>query len=177
MSWLGYAAMSVLIALSACSPASREEPPTETVASDAPASADAIATLLGARHTEDLPDEATLAAHEEPAAALRYIAGHHGRMVIRARALSSLRFYDDGETRAYLLAVLRSDSAHPALKAAAAEGTTRLTLDDELRAALAAARAGGDPRVERAVDARLRGPDPVLEETGEGPGPTTPTGP
>jgi hypothetical protein len=163
MSWLRYIVLSIVLGAVACSPASREEPPTEATA-DAPPSAEAIASLLGARHVEDLPDEATLARHEDPAAALRWIASHDGRMVIRARALSSLRFYDDDATRAHLLEVLRSDDAHPVLEAAAAEGTARLTLDDELRQALASARAGGDPRVERAVDARLAPPEPVLEE-------------
>lgn len=156
--------VSLLVACSTAQPAPAPTPLVET-APEGPADASAIASLLGARHVEDLPSEETLRAHEDPAATLRWIASHHRRMVIRARALQSLRFFDDEATRDYLLEVLASD-AHPMLHAAAATGTARLTLDGPLRSALLGVRDGGDPRVERAVDTRLGPRQLPAEPTG-----------
>src|SRR5690606_20315264 len=92
-------------------------------------------------------------------AALRWLATDADRLVLRVRALQSLRFFSSAETRGVLLRVLEDAEAHPTLRAAAATGTASLPLTDDLalRAALDAARAAGDPRIERAVDARLAG--------------------
>ncbi|MFK7986238.1 MAG: hypothetical protein AB8I08_09415, partial [Sandaracinaceae bacterium] len=137
------------------------EPPTEPPSREGGRSIAALESLLSARHAEDLPNAETLSEHDQPAAALRHIATHHRRMVVRGRALSSLRHYGDAETRALLLQTLTDPDAHPTLVAAAARGSAGLTLDTDLRAALEQVRANDDPRITRAVDARLNAANPV----------------
>lgn len=150
--------MCSMLALTLAGCASQSAPPVgdsleETA--DIPGSVTAIESLLSARHTDDLPDEATLSRHDQPAAALRHIATHHRRMVVRGRALSALRHYRDDETRTLVLSTLTDPSAHPTLRAAAARGTAGLPLDGDLRAALELARQTDDPRVAGAANARL----------------------
>ena len=125
---------------------------------DALESTKAIASLLMARHTEDLPTAETLAGHADAEAALRWLASDGDPLVQRVRALSTLRFFSGVETRTLLLEVLSDAEAHPTLHAGAVAGTGGfdLALDDALRGAVEAASAGGDPRVERAVVERLR---------------------
>ncbi|MFK7986214.1 MAG: hypothetical protein AB8I08_09290 [Sandaracinaceae bacterium] len=151
------------LALSAC--ASQSAPPVGASLeepADIPASVSAIESLLSARHADDLPTETTLSGHDQPAAALRHIATHHRRMVVRGRALASLRHYRDDETRTLLIGTLSDASAHPTLRAAAARGTASLSLDADLRAALEAAGRTDDPRIAGAVQARL-GTVPSIE--------------
>lgn len=121
----------------------------------APAGTRGLVSLLMARHVEDLPTADVLHAHEDAEASLRWLALEGDRLVLRVRALMSSRHFSSAETRALLLGVLRDESAHASLRGGAARGSGGLVLDEELRAALEAARASGDPRVARAVDARL----------------------
>lgn len=161
--------LNTMLALALAGCASQSAPPAQP-APDEPAesasqegggSVAALESLLSARHAEDLPNAETLAEHDRPAAALRHIATHHRRMVVRGRALASLRHYQDAETRALLLETLTNPDAHPTLVAAAARGSAGLPLDADLRAALSQARTTDDPRVARAVDARLDAAVPV----------------
>ena len=58
----------------------------------APAETSTLVSLLMAHHTEDLPDAKTLHAHSEAEASLLWRADHGDRLVLRVRAIASLRF-------------------------------------------------------------------------------------
>lgn len=127
----------------------------------APEGTATIASLLAARHAEDLPDAETLAAHVNAEASLRWLATEGGGLAVRTRALMSLRFYASSETRELLLGVLVDPGTHPALRAAAITGTGGLSFDEagELRALVEAGQTSEDPRVQKAASTRLRGAD------------------
>ncbi|HZO13824.1 MAG TPA: hypothetical protein VFB62_11220 [Polyangiaceae bacterium] len=124
----------------------------------APKSARSIAQLLMARHKQDLPGKETLAHYDDAEASLAWLADHGGRMVLRVRALASLRFYTGDTTRQVLLHVLTSPDSHAALRAAAITGSGGLDLDRdaELRAAVEQAARQDDPRIARAVERRMQ---------------------
>lgn len=133
---------------------------TTTSSSDArfvgaPEGTATIATLLLARHAGDLPDAAALARHPSPEASLVWLAEHGDPLIVRVRALASMRWFAGDAVRAEVLATLRDDTLHPTLRAAAATGSAGLTLDDELSAALQHANETGDPRIAHAVAERL----------------------
>lgn len=166
----------LLLVLSACDPGKRggdeaSHEPTELRADEGDADADAdafasapegtatIASLLAARHAEDLPDADTLAAHPDAEACLRWLAREGGGLALRTRALLSLRFYGSDETRDLLLGVLADEGTHPALRAAAITGTGGLSLEvgGELRGLVEAGQRSEDPRVHEAAARRLSG--------------------
>lgn len=125
---------------------------------DAPEGTEAIARLLRARHTEDLPDRDALVAHPEPEASLRWLVTNGDPMLVRVRAASTLRHFDGAETLTLLRSVYVDEAQPGNLRAAAIEGTARFRLDDVLRAELEVAAALDDPRIARAARARLDGP-------------------
>lgn len=169
-------ALACLLGLTACGP--RESAPSEDptagadeprdradtaedadVHADAPSSAEAIGALLSARHTRDLPGEATLRRHDDAEASLRWLAGHGPRHFVRVRALASLRFFASRPTRELLLGLLADASTHATQRAAAIEGTGAMALesDPELRAAIERHRDHDDARVRGAAAERLAG--------------------
>ena len=123
----------------------------------APESTRSIAQLLMARHKQDLPGKETLARYDDAEASLAWLAENGGRMVLRVRALGSLRFYTGDTTRQVLLRVLTSTDAHPALRAAAITGSGGFDLDrdTELRAAVEQSARHDDPRIARAIERRM----------------------
>jgi hypothetical protein len=114
-----------------------------------PADLETIATLLNARHTEDLPSAEQLARYPSAEASLQHLALHGKTMLLRTRASILLRHFGSAETGALLLAIVGDPQAHPALRAAAVTGLGGQPLDDrpEQLEAVVAALADADPRV------------------------------
>lgn len=141
-----------LLALSACAP--QPSVPTESAARQqddgVPESVRAIRGLLMAFHAEDLPDAETLHAHDDAEASLIYLSQHAELLLVRARALSSLRFFPTQVSARHLLEVLRAPSTHPKLIAAALHGCERRH-DEELMSIARDLRAHPDPRIRRAA--------------------------
>jgi hypothetical protein len=148
--------MSVLalcIVLAGCHPAAEE--PTSTRdgtlvdPGEPPGDVATIASLLRARHVEDLPSAEDLAKYPTAEASLRHLAVAGDTMVIRTRALTLLRHFGSDETGALLIEIVRDAAAHPALRAAAVTGLAGQPLDDraeQLELVVAALR-DADPRV------------------------------
>lgn len=121
----------------------------------APEGSDVLAQRLLARHTRDLPrpDEV---ADAVSASRLRWLAEHHPRVVVRARALLLLAPHRDPDTRALVLRVL--DAEVPALvHAAALRACASWPLDAALRSRLRRFADHADPRLSGPVRARENG--------------------
>lgn len=107
-----------------------------------------VEELLRARHTEDLPDRATLDIHGDAVAILGHLAAHASTLQVRARAYDLLGLY---ETDATLVEALGDDALHGKLRAAAALGLGRRDLSTDSRKpardALYTALQGTDERV------------------------------
>ena len=162
--------LPLLLALCACeanteaasrSPDDAEADAHSEAFAGAPEGTATIASLLAARHAEDLPEAETLAAHANAEASLRWLAREGEGLAVRTRALMSLRFYGSEETRELLLGVLTDEGTHPALRAAAITGTGGLEFrdTDELRVLIEAGQSSADPRVQKAATRRLSGAD------------------
>ncbi|MGC6514507.1 MAG: HEAT repeat domain-containing protein [Myxococcota bacterium] len=95
--------------------------------SGTPAGTEAIRSLLLARHTADLPDSARLTAiTAEPAFALRHLALHDDKLMVRARALDLLGAFPTDQTRAFLVTLLMDSRQSTTLHAAALQGIRRM---------------------------------------------------
>lgn len=114
-----------------------------------PADAATLASLLRARHVEDLPSADDLADYPSAEASLRYLALAGDTMLVRTRALGLLRHFDSPASGELLVALLGDGELHPALRAAALTGLAGQPLDDQPeRIELAAAALHDrDPRV------------------------------
>jgi HEAT repeat protein len=95
-----------------------------------------VASLLRARHPEDLPDRATLDRHGG-AEALWAAAGSDPDLVVRARALELLGLYDEPAQVERLLRTAQDPAAASKLRASAVIGLGRTRAGD--RAAVVAA--------------------------------------
>ncbi len=129
---------------------------------DAPPDTEAIARLLRARHTEDLPDRDALLAHTEPEASLRWLVQNGDPLLVRIRAASTLRHFAGSESLSLLRSVFVDEALPGNLRAAAIEGTARFPVDDALRAELEALAGSDDPRIARAAERRLGEPADAL---------------
>ncbi len=129
--------------------------PATTGLANAPEGVVRLTAHLRARHARDLPRPAHLASYNDAASALRWIATHDRRMIVRARALATLQYDASDATRSLLLGVLRDRSAHASLRAAAIMGTEGLSMTEPLRTELAAAQRDRDPRVRHAAEQAL----------------------
>lgn len=115
-----------------------------------------VRALLLARHDADLPTREVLARIDEAAPALRWLSRHDPLVIVRARALLSLRHVPDPASEALLVEVAQDSEAPGKLRAAAVNALAswdlqtrkdlrevvihRLT-SDEVVVAVAAARA------------------------------------
>ena len=116
---------------------------------ETPADAATIASLLRARHTEDLPSAEDLAKYPTAEASLRHLAMAGDSMVVRTRAMMLLRHFGSAETGTLLVSLVRDAELHPALRAAAVTGLAGQPIDDrpEQLELITAALHDADPRV------------------------------
>lgn len=174
----------LVLLLAACaepvdSVALRAAPPP-AAPTEAPEAAAALASLLRARHLEDLPTREVLDRHPEPDVALAWLARHGDSTLVRTRALSLLGLFPERDHGA-LLAEHAAADQHPSIRAAALDGLAgypaaererrRDVIASALRSpnpkvALAGARASAGvpalaPVLERAVSEH---PDPRVRE-------------
>ncbi|MCA9616160.1 MAG: hypothetical protein KC586_25565 [Myxococcales bacterium] len=127
--------------------------PVASLAAQAPAGTETLALRLQARHPRDVPSAERLSSDADRAR-LRWLAEHHTRPLVRARALLLLASDPSVETRSLVLRVL--DSTAPALvRAAALRATRTWTLDAALRARLERLAHEADPRLQRPARERL----------------------
>ncbi len=128
------------------------EPRTETAGlpSDTPRGVQPIRTLLMARHAEDLPTADALNRHDDAEASLIYLSENDGLLMVRGRALSSLRFFPTERAERHLMAVLRAENTHPKLLAAALQGVQGRD-SAEVLALVRGFSDHADPRVRRAA--------------------------
>lgn len=151
-------------ALAACrgSDEPSESPSSERSASDdaesaeSPPDLDTIASLLRARHAEDLPSAADLEKYPSAEASLQQLARAGETMVVRTRALRLLEHYPSDASHT-LLVEIAGGTGHPALRAAAIEGLASQPLDrlPDTLALVSAALEDGDPRIGLAAVATL----------------------
>jgi hypothetical protein len=88
-----------------------------------------VRDLLLARHADDLPDKATLSSHEGALEHLQWLAANDDQMMVRARALDLLGYWDEALP---LLRQMAGDAeAHGKLRAAAILGLVRSDLSDD----------------------------------------------
>ncbi|MCB9604308.1 MAG: hypothetical protein H6721_15080 [Sandaracinus sp.] len=128
-------------------------PLASVAAQQAPAGTETLAMRLQARHPRDVPSAERLS-NDADRVRLRWLAEHHTRPLVRARALLLLASDPSAETRSLVLRVL--DSHAPALvRAAALQATTTWTLDAALRARLERLAHESDPRLQRPARERL----------------------
>lgn len=138
-----------------------ESPSSERSASDpadaeSPPDLDTIASLLRARHAEDLPSAEDLKKYPSAEASLQQLARAGETMVVRTRALRLLEHYPSDTTHT-LLVEIAGGPGHPALRAAAIEGLAGAPLDTlpDTLALVSAALEDGDPRIGLAAVATL----------------------
>ncbi len=115
-------------------PSGTRAPATTTVAApEAPTGVLAITGLLNAHDTADLPERATLDAHDDAVGSLVWIAKHGDPLVIRARAMHALGQYDDEPAVQTHREAVANMEAHPIIVASAIRGLTvrGLTEGDE----------------------------------------------
>jgi hypothetical protein len=126
----------------------------------APEGSDVLAQRLLARHGRDLPRTDELA-DPTSVSRLRWLAEHHPRVVVRARALLLLATQEPhADTRALVLRVL--DSEAPALvHAAALRACASWPLDAALRTRLRRFADHPDPRLSEPVRARANDSSPT----------------
>lgn len=104
------------------------EAPAAPPAGAKPASVDALRSLLGARHTRDLPKRPQVMAYAEARASLHWIALHEEKGHIAARAYDRMGFWDDPETVAALVAAVKDDGLSSELRRGALLGIGRQDL-------------------------------------------------
>ena len=132
-----------------------EVPAEEEPAAELPEGAKPIRDLLLARHADDLPDKATLESHEGALAHLTWLAENDQQMLVMARALDLLGYWDEA------LPMLRETAAdtgkHSKLRSAAILGLVRSDLsdDEESRAVLTKLSGDADERVSAEAKAAL----------------------
>ncbi len=140
----------------------------------------ALRSLYGARHTADLPTRETIQAHVGGEDAVRWLATHDDTMMVRARALASLRMFPNADSEEVVRSVLTAPTSHRALRSAALRALQGWDLSqrDDLRAlvitglqsdevpvAIAAAHAlAGVPEATTALQHRLsEQPQPAVQ--------------
>ncbi len=131
--------------------ATDEDPGADVEAPAAPEGVAKVRSLLGARHTQDLPSRQALDTHGDAAAALRWIAAYSDSLVEAERAAGLLALYPNQTTEAFCTELLGGE-AHPKIRAGAARcmQTQSLVLDGALATLLAAA-ASSDVRLSTAA--------------------------
>ncbi len=122
--------------------------PAETEAPQAlPEGVKPVRDLLLARHADDLPDKATLERHEGALEHLQWLAAHDDQMLVRARALDLLGYWE--EALPLLRQTAADSAAHGKLRSAAILGLLRSDLSDDeaSRALLGELSSDADDRV------------------------------
>ncbi len=130
------------------------EPSAENGAENGiPADVDTIASLLRARHADDLPTVMELREYATADASLRWLAVHGESALMKTRATSLLQFSGGSETAALLRSFLEDSTTHPTLRAAAIIGMNGQDLgaDDASFVLVADALNDADPRVTQAA--------------------------
>lgn len=129
-------------------------PPTPTVdVPEAPGGVTAITGLLSAHHTDDLPEQSTLDAHDDALESLVWVANHGDVLAVRGRAMHLLGNYDDESAIQTQRSAVEDMDGHPIIVASAIRGLTARGLDQdgEVYALILKRGADTDLRVAQAV--------------------------